>query len=335
MQYGDCEIMKLKYVENMNHNYLEEALSFYNIKESDVTLLRHNENLTYRIGTDYLLQIHEHIDGFYTDYLYEGLDRVAVYEAEIAFLEHLKKQGMIIRETVENCYGERMSKLKDGTLVNVSRWIEGEALNNLELNDDLCYKIGELTARLHRCAKGFQTFPVISYDEQHCKHIIKRLQALEGMGLNIMYSETMQKACETVRIALRNLRNEFLMLHGDLSSSNILQTSNGLVAIDFSLFGMGHPMLDLAVLFGNISGLARRQKIAEGYRDAGGIINYEALDACYVLTILDCVVMHYEKWSKQDWFEERMNRWCKENFEPFERGERVFADDFYLIHVKG
>ena len=152
MQYGDCETEKLKMVKSMEHNYLEEALSFYDIKESDVTLLRHNENLTYRIGTDYLLQIHEHIDGFYTDYLYKGLDRVAVYKTEIAFLEHLKKQGIIIRETVANCYGEQMSKLKDGTLVTVSKWIDGEALNNLELNDELCYQIGELTGRLHRCA---------------------------------------------------------------------------------------------------------------------------------------------------------------------------------------
>jgi hypothetical protein len=29
-----------------------------------------------------------------------------------------------------------------------------------------------------------------------------------------------------------------------------------------------NPMYDLAVLFGNIGGLVRRQQMAEGYRDA-------------------------------------------------------------------
>ena len=92
-------------------------------------------------------------------------------------------------------------------------------------------------------------------------------------------------------------------------------------------------MLDLANLFANISGLVRRQKIAEGYINAGGVFNYKALDACFVLTIIDSIIIHYEKWSKQDWFKTRMERWCKEHFEPFVRGERLFADDLYLLQI--
>lgn len=93
-------------------------------------------------------------------------------------------------------------------------------------------------------------------------------------------------------------------------------------------------MLDLALLFANISGLECRKKIAEGYRSAGGKINYEALDTYFVLTIIDCIIIHYDKWREEAWFGERLKRWCKESFEPFIRGERLYADDFYLIHVK-
>lgn len=319
----------------MEHKYLEEALSYYNIAASEVELLRHNENLTYRVGKDYLLQIHEPVEGFSTEYIYEGIDRMVVYKAEIAFQEHLKKHGMQIRETIENCHGERITKLCDGTLVTVSRWIEGESLDKFELNDELCYQIGEMLACLHRDAKGFRMLPVKSYDKQHCECTKKRIQALEYKGLEAMYAKIMQKACDSIGIALEEVQNEFLMLHGDLSPSNILKTSEGLVAIDFSFFGTGHPMFDLAVLFGNIGGLARRQKIAEGYRDAGGTINYKVLDACFVLNLLDYIGIHYEQCSKQDWFEPRMKRWCKENFEPYLRGERLYADDFYLLHVTG
>ena len=49
--------------------YLKEALSYYNIALSDVELLRHNENLTYRVGNDYLVQIHKPVEGFSTDYI--------------------------------------------------------------------------------------------------------------------------------------------------------------------------------------------------------------------------------------------------------------------------
>lgn len=313
---------------------IEEALSYYNIATSDVTLLRHNENLTFRIGTEYLLQIHNSVEGFHTEYYYEGLDRIAVYESEYEFLENLKEQGMIIREPMKNCSGERITKLSDGTLVTVSKWLEGESLDKLELNDKLCYRIGELTAHLHRNTKGFRPFSSMSYDRHHCNSIKSRLPVLEGMGLDNGFSKLMQSACDAVGNVLYKLQEEFLLLHADLSPSNILSTPNGLVAIDFSFFGMGHPMFDLSVLFGNIGGLTSRQKIAEGYRNAGGIINFEALDACYVLNLLDCLMIHYEMWRKQEWFEPRMQRWCKEIFEPFVRGERLFADDFYLIHVK-
>ena len=48
----------------MEHDCIQEALANYNINASEIELLRHNENLTYRVGKDYLLQIHEPAEGF-------------------------------------------------------------------------------------------------------------------------------------------------------------------------------------------------------------------------------------------------------------------------------
>ncbi len=317
----------------MEHKYIKEALSYYDISESEVVLLRHNENITFRVGTDCLLQIHNPVEGFCTQHIYEGTNRMAMYETELKFLLYLKEQGMIIREPVENCNGELITKLDNGIAVTVSKWIEGESLDKLELNSEHCCHIGALTAVLHKYAKGFQGFPVIAYDEQQCARIKERVQNLEGCGLNPAYFKTMQRSCDMVGIVLQKVKNEFLVLHADLSPSNILATKDGLVPIDFSLFGMGHPMFDLANLFATINGLSYRQKIAEGYRAAGGIIHYEALDACFVLSILGSIAIHFEQWSRQNWFENRLKRWCRESFEPFCTGERLFADDFYLIHA--
>ena len=54
-----------------------------------------------------------------------------------------------------------------------------------------------------------------------------------------------------------------------------------------------------------------------------------------MLTLLDCIGIHYEQWSKQEWFAPRMQRWYQENLEPYVQGERIYADDLYLLHVQG
>lgn len=317
----------------MENKYIQEALSYYNITVSDTELLRHNENLTYRVGKDHLLQIHKPSEGFSAGFFYEGISRIELYDSELALTEHLNKQGMQMRSVIENRYGERITKLADGTIVTVSKWIEGESLDKLELNDALCYQIGEMLAGLHQKVKDFRVSPVKSYGKQHCECTKSRIQELEDEGISAVYSTVMQRACDCVGTVLEKVQDEFLILHGDLSPSNILKTSEGLIPIDFSFFGLGHPMYDLAVLFGNISGLARRQQMAEGYRNAGGSIRYDVLDACFVLSLLDCIGIHYDQWSRQDWFMPRMQRWYKENLVPYVQGERIYADDFYILHI--
>ncbi len=317
----------------MEYDCIQEALANYNITATEIELLRHNENLTYRVENDYLLQIHEPADGFKADFFYDGIERIEIYKSELAFQTYLKDRGMKIREAVENRQGELITKLRNGTYVTLSRWIEGESLDKLELNDEICYRIGGMLSCLHQKAKVFRVSPVKPYGKEHCECTKKKIQALENQGLSTEYSAIMQKCCDHAGAVLEKARDEFHMIHGDLSASNILQTPDGLVPIDFSFFGMGHPMYDLAVLFGNIGGLARRQQMAAGYRDAGGTIHYDVLDACFVLSLLDCLGIHYEQWSKQEWFAARMQRWHNENLEPYVRGERIYADDFYLLHV--
>ena len=311
---------------------LEEALSRYEIAASGATLLRHNENLTYRIGDEYLLQIHTPVEGFDSDFFYENLDRIEVNRTEIAFLEHLRKRGMTMREVIKNKNGERITVLSGGTPVTVSKWIEGESLDKAGLDDEVCRRIGELVADLHRNSKGFTPRVAVSYDENHCARVKGKIRSLEDKGLDRAYSEVTQRACDSAAEALCRVKNEFIMLHGDLSPSNILKTPRGLVAVDFSMSGTGHPAFDLAVLFGTINDASQRRMIAEGYLSAGGSIDFGLLDACFALMIAGCIAIHFGKWCKEDWFTDGMKRWCDETFEPYAAGEKVFSDDFRLLH---
>ena len=195
----------------MEQKCIKEALSYYNIPETEAVLLRHNENMTFRVGKDYLLQIHDSVEGFQTQHIYEGVDRI-----------------MVIREPIKNCNGELITKLNNGIMVTVSKWVEGESLNKLEMTSEYCTRIGELTAALHRCAKGFQGFPVIAYDGQQCVRIKESVRNIEGCGLNPAYFKTIQRSCDMVGIALQKVQNEFLVLHADLSPFNILATKGGI-----------------------------------------------------------------------------------------------------------
>ena len=62
-----------------------EALDHYNITATEIELLRHNENLTYRVGNEYLLQIHEPTERVSAEFFYDGVDRVEIYKSELDF----------------------------------------------------------------------------------------------------------------------------------------------------------------------------------------------------------------------------------------------------------
>ena len=132
---------------------------------------------------------------------------------------------MQIREAVENRYGERITKLQNGTYVTVSKWIEGESLDKLELNDAICYRIGDMLARLHQKAKGFSTSPAKSYGMQHCECTKRRIQTLENMGLSTGDSSIMQKCCDRAGALLEKARDEFQMIHKVQSIANNINRS--------------------------------------------------------------------------------------------------------------
>ena len=75
-------------------NYITEALKNYNMPTAKTKLLRHNENMTISVEDNYLLRIHKHVEGFSTNYMYDNLDRTAIYFAELSFLSYLREQGM-------------------------------------------------------------------------------------------------------------------------------------------------------------------------------------------------------------------------------------------------
>ena len=302
---------------------LNEALPAFGLDGAEAAFLRHNENLTYRVGGKYLLRIHRAADGLQVDH---DPDK---RRAELAFLRHLAGQRMLVQQPV----GE--ITLADGTMATLLTWLEGHHLTEAEFTPDMQHQIGAMVARLHQAAADFHHPALRRYDAAHARHQAKAIcQMGERHHLNMAEIATARQAAEVIAERLDQASGEFIAIHCDLSQSNMLLTEQGPVPIDFSLCGIGHPMHDLSVLLGNTKTQAQRQAFAEGFVSAGGHIDLPLLDAGYALSLLEALVIHADTWPKEDWFAPRLTRWSNEMLRPLAEGKPLLDENMFLLNIK-
>jgi len=156
----------------------------------------------------------------------------------------------------------------------------------------------------------------------------------EKHHLNMAEIAVVCQATRVIENRLRRASGELIAIHCDLSQSNLLLTDSGLAPIDFSLCGFGHPMHDLGILIGNVSSMAERKAIAEGYTAAGGRIDLPLLDAGYTLGLLEAIDFHADVWPKEAWFAPRLTRWVNEQLCPLAEGNPLLNEDMYLLNLK-
>lgn len=334
------EVMEEDKSKEMMERYVSEALAAYHMQDCKAVFIRHNENLTYKIEDrrngeerDYLLRIHHHRDGFTTDPVYVGMEDVTLElrNTELKLIEHLNQCGMNNQVPVRNIKGELVTCLEDQTLVTMLTWLPGRIVEKTNLSPELCYKMGEMVYQLHTATRSFLNIesnaklPALRYDTALCNRMIEKFRQLdENRVLDRHYIDVMITSLEIIGKIFQEKENEFIPVHADLSLSNQLITDTGLVPIDFSLFGYGHPMMDLGCLVSCFSGAIHRQSLEEGYHSSGEKIDYAALDCSFALNVILGVNLHCESWTKETWFQERLPVWCRDIFQPF--NERYATD---------
>ncbi len=300
---------------------LDEALAVYGFRDSDAELIRHNENMTFRVGSHYLLRIHKHQEGFTTDLIYEGLNRAQLYASEIAFITHLKACGLNVQTPVQNLNGEWVTRLSGGVPATVLTWLEGHTVDKSELLPSLCRKIGVMTAELHQASRNFPSVPALRYDGLLCERLKRKLPQMVCAGtISREHSDIMAAALDMIIDFLGQTEDQFILVHSDLSCSNMLITETEPAPIDFSLFGYCHPMMDISALYCCIGGSVNRKAIADGYTAAGGTFGQRAVDYTFALNVLLGIMLHCESWTKEDWFTEKLAGWCKNIFMPLTQG---------------
>ena len=302
---------------------LNEALAALGLTGAEATFIQQHENAVYRVDGKYLLRIHRAADGLQADH---DPDK---RRAELAFLRHLADNGLQVQRPIAD------ATLSDGTMATLLTWLEGHHITETEFTPDMQRQIGTMTARLHQAAQGFQHPAMRRYD---AAHVARTADEIRRMGDRYALDpDEIAITCQAAQVIADRLRDAaagYVPIHCDLSQSNILLTANGLAPIDFSLFGLGHPMHDLGILIGNVSTLAQRKAIADGYVHAGGRIDLPLLDAGMTLGLLEALVFHADVWPKESWFAPRLTRWVGEMLRPLAEGKPLLDENMYLINLK-
>lgn len=302
---------------------LNEALTAFRLEGAQAEFIQLHENAVYRVDVQYLLRIHKTAEGLQVDH---DPDK---RRAELAFLRHLTDKGLHVQQPIVE------ATMSDGTMATLLTWLEGHHISEAEFTPELQQQIGVMVARLHQAAQEFDHPAMRRYDAAHVARTAADIRSMgKRYGLNPDEIDAACQAAQVIENRLRSVSSELIPIHCDLSQSNILLTKSGVAPIDFSLFGLGHPMHDLGILIGNVSTLMQRKAIAEGYKQAGGRIDLPLLDAGMTLGLLEALVFHADIWPKEDWFAPRLTRWADEMFRPLAEGKPLLDENMYLINLK-
>ena len=302
---------------------LHEALAAFGLDKAQTEFIQQHENAVYRVDGRYLLRIHKAADGLHADH------DPGKRQAELAYLTCLADAGMNVQRPLAE------AALSDGTMATLLTWLEGHHITEAEFTADMQHQIGTMTARLHQAAQGFRHPAMRRYDAAHVEQTASDIRSIgERYALDADEIAVVCQAAQVVQDRLSKVSSELLPIHCDLSQSNILLTESGPVPIDFSLFGLGHPMHDLGILLGNVSSLVQRKAIAEGYIHAGGRIDLPLLDAGLALGLLEAMVFHADVWPLEDWFAPRLTRWVNEMLRPLAEGKPLLDENMYLLNIK-
>ncbi len=324
---------RIKNTEDLKeYNLIIRALIKFGVQDKAVEFIRHNENLTLKINGEYLLRIHKPADTFQAINQYMDIDIKQMRNAEIAFLEYLRKNGMKVQIPVRNKDNTYIAEVSDKIYATMLHWISGDIIKKEEVTTDLCYEIGQMVARMHKAAIGFCDENILQYDSNLCMKL-KTCFSHEKTRSNLQdkHRSLLGATCERISERLKDT-HEFITVHSDLSLSNMLKTQAGLVPIDFSLLGFAHPMMDIGCLFGCINGVENRVAMAKGYRSLNYDIDFPMLDAYFALSVLLYIVIHLNQYNEED-FNRNLDRWCKQIFLPFVQDKRLISDDFYMLNA--
>lgn len=301
---------------------INKALDFYNFDISNVELIRHNENMTYKVTDSeksYVLRIHKPSEGFNVDLLHTDRDKTDLIIGEVELLQQLFARGNSQTQKVKlNIYGNPVTILNDESSVTVLEWIEGITLDNVNINAETAFKLGVMIGEMHNVLAYCSVKNRFYYNGTLLSKMINEASnALMQGHFNEQQANTIIDTLSYIRDYLTEENERFMIVHADLGKSNLIYNNDTIIPIDFSLSGYCIPEMDLASAFTHINDAALNREILNGYKSICDFnIENKGIDVCFCLQILLFIITQHNKFAGESWFKDRLNVWCESHFAP-------------------
>lgn len=318
---------------------IEKHLLQYGIDRPEVTLIRHNENRTYRVtdtsnGKVFLVRVHDPITVNMAgiQHTRQGI------ETEMQLLEQIAKgTDLVVQMPVRSLSGQLVTEIEgDGCSLNCSilSWVEGKNMTKEDLStSDASYKLGVQVAELHAF---FDTYDKVNPIDRP-KYGIHRTQKMltqirRGVELGLFTKENFATVEKTVALIVERLNSgnpetvKEGIIHADMNLSNLLVTPRGnFVFIDYSLFGTGYRLLDVAMSALNAPKETREQ-VVKGYFGQEELLEeiYPIVEGFMLSAVFGYYAFMMENEAAHPWIRERMPQFCDNRCVPFLEDHRIF-----------
>ncbi len=309
-------------------NLEQEVLTEYNLNVQEIKLLRHNENMTYKVIAregEYVLRIHQTVEGMNLSMLMGELSPEELISGEMQLLDVLHhKTSLEIQKPVRNRAGQLVTK-KNGICATLLKWAPGECVNKHAMEAKQAEQIGAMVAEIHNAVTVDGSISRYSYGVD----MVERMQKVYDTILHKEVTSpeiftTIQKVLDKIRAMLAAHEGEFVLIHNDLGESNLLCSDCGIIPIDFSLSGSCIREMDLASLFLHFEEKEIKGAIVQGYNSKADCpVKAEVIDICLGYQLLIFILSQYEMICSQGWFAEALFYWEEEVFKKIISGERI------------
>lgn len=257
----------------------KELLTMYSISHPEIQLIRHNENITFKItdglnNKEFLLRIHKpSIEGLFgLQHTFEGIS------SEIKILQEINNKGLLYaQKPIANNLGEYITECKLDNFnhpcyATILEWIEGGTLTLQEHNiKEIAFKLGQNLALFHNCLKEFKPskdFIRPIYDVDRIDSAIDDLKYCVEVNLfSIEHYDIIKRVLIVVKNQIHELNsreNAFGIIHADFQLGNIVVNNDNPCIIDLGFCGFGNYAFDLgsaATIFPS----ELRQDFLQGY----------------------------------------------------------------------
>lgn len=305
----------------------KEALLKYGIENSSLTLLRHNENMVWKVELSedlcYVLRIHIPAGGLAL------IHRADWLESEMMFLRELSENSDIkVQKPIRTKEGGYVVHLPlDRGFATLLSWLPGETFNqlgNTAVHD--AFLVGELAAKMHEYVLKWPDSCKLSRPEYDSRRVINAVKSLEegiNMGLftNKMYAELYEGATHICnKMDQENSREGWHgLIHSDLGLGNIIIHQGIVSPIDFGLCGHGPFLFDLGGLMGTFDHTQLRKAVIDGYSKHRPLYekDYRSIEAFFIASIYFFMSMHLHNIKTHEWFRRRLPLVISDYVRPF------------------